>query len=164
MKHVIPFVVGLFCYSVSGIYWCFFSKNILRLTSNCIILLCLYVFSIWKVFVVFCFKFSKKLPSSHPTKKLGDLFWPCCLPMFVQSIDPPWTARPDGSGRWDKWMATHDLHRDLVWPSSGLNVEELAQNEALLWSVEIVYSLCLFKCWALSIPRLLGWPFWGQIS
>jgi len=39
----------------------------------------------------------------------------------VQSIDLPWTAWPDGSGRWDYWMVAQHLPRDLVQPSSGLN-------------------------------------------
>jgi len=32
----------------------------------------------------------------------------------------PWTAWPDGCGRWDKRMAAQHLFRDLVQPSSGL--------------------------------------------
>ena len=32
----------------------------------------------------------------------------------VQSIDLPWSARPDGFGRWDNWMAAHQLSRNRV--------------------------------------------------
>jgi len=37
----------------------------------------------------------------------------------------PWTARPDGSGRWDNRMATHHLSRDLVEPSSHSQIQEI---------------------------------------
>ena len=39
----------------------------------------------------------------------------------VQSIDFPWTAWPDGSGRWDNWMVAQHLPRDQVQPGSGFN-------------------------------------------
>ena len=45
---------------------------------------------------------------------------PCCPPIFNLSTSP-WTTWPDGSGRWDNWMAAQHLPRDLVRPSSGLN-------------------------------------------
>jgi len=45
---------------------------------------------------------------------------PCCPPMSNPSISP-WTAWPDGSGRWDNWMAAQHLPIDLVRPSSGFN-------------------------------------------
>ena len=44
---------------------------------------------------------------------------PCCPPMSNPSTSS-WTAWPDGSGRWDNWMAAQHLPRDLVRPSSGL--------------------------------------------
>jgi len=44
---------------------------------------------------------------------------PCCPPMSNPPISS-WTARPDGSGRWDNRMAAQHLPRDLVRPSSGL--------------------------------------------
>ena len=43
---------------------------------------------------------------------------PCCPPMSHPSTSS-WTARPDGSGRWDNRMAAQHLPRDLVQPSSG---------------------------------------------
>jgi len=43
---------------------------------------------------------------------------PCCLPMSNPSTSS-WTARPDGSGRWDNQMTAQHLPRDLVRPSSG---------------------------------------------
>jgi len=45
---------------------------------------------------------------------------PCCPPMSNPSTSP-WTAWPDGSGRWDNRMVSQHLPRDLVRPSSGLN-------------------------------------------
>jgi len=45
---------------------------------------------------------------------------PCCPPMSNPSTFP-WTAWPDGSGRWDNWMAAQYLPRDLVRPSSDFN-------------------------------------------
>ena len=45
---------------------------------------------------------------------------PCCLPMS-NLLTCSWTTWPDGSGRWDNWMACQHLPRDLVQPSSGLN-------------------------------------------
>jgi len=44
---------------------------------------------------------------------------PCCPPTSNPSASS-WTARPDGSGRWDNGMAAQHLTRDLVRPSSGL--------------------------------------------
>jgi len=44
----------------------------------------------------------------------------CCPPMSNPSTSP-WTARPNGSGRWDNRMAAQHLLRDLVRPGSGLN-------------------------------------------
>jgi len=44
---------------------------------------------------------------------------PCCPPMSNPSTSS-WTARSDGSGRWDNRMAAQHLPRDLVRPSSGL--------------------------------------------
>jgi len=35
-------------------------------------------------------------------------------------LTSPWTARPDGSGRWDSRIAAQHLPRDLVRPSSEL--------------------------------------------
>ena len=49
---------------------------------------------------------------------------PCRPPMSNPSTSP-WTAWPDGLGRWDNRMAAHHLPRDLVRPSSG---KELAQT------------------------------------
>jgi len=46
--------------------------------------------------------------------------WPCCPPLSTPSTSP-WTAWPDGAGRWDNWMAAQHLPRDLVRPSSGFN-------------------------------------------
>jgi len=34
----------------------------------------------------------------------------------------PWTAWPNGSGRWDNLLAAQHLPRDLVRPSSGLKI------------------------------------------
>ena len=45
---------------------------------------------------------------------------PCCPPMSKPWASP-WTAWPDGSGRWDNWMAAQHLPQDLVRPSSGFN-------------------------------------------
>ena len=45
---------------------------------------------------------------------------PCCPPMSNPSTSP-WTAWPDGSGRWDSWMAAQHLPRDLARPSSVFN-------------------------------------------
>jgi len=43
---------------------------------------------------------------------------PFCPPMSNPSTSP-WTAQPDGSGRWDNRMAAQNLTQDLVRPSSG---------------------------------------------
>jgi len=44
---------------------------------------------------------------------------PCC-PRMSNPSAPKWTARPDGSVRWDNRMAAQQLMpRDLVRPSSG---------------------------------------------
>jgi len=116
MKHVILFVVGLFCYSVYGKYWCFFFKNILRLTSNCIILLCLCVF--WSEKSLLCAVLTKKITFFASNKKVG-LALLTMLSSSVRAIHrPPHGLHDlDGSGRRDKWMAAHDLHRDLARPS-----------------------------------------------
>ena len=45
---------------------------------------------------------------------------PCWPPMSNPSTSPR-TAWPDGSGRWDNWMAAQHLPRDLVRPCSGFN-------------------------------------------
>jgi len=45
---------------------------------------------------------------------------PRCPPLSYPSTSL-WTAWPDGSGRWDNWMAAQHLPRDLVGPSSGFN-------------------------------------------
>ena len=45
---------------------------------------------------------------------------PCCPPLSTPSTSA-WTAWPDGSGRWENWMAAQHLSRDLVRPSSGFN-------------------------------------------
>jgi len=45
-----------------------------------------------------------------------------------------WTARPDGSGRWDHRMAAQHLPRDLVRPSS--DYEELAQKKKMWFVIE----------------------------
>jgi len=58
MKHVVLFVVGFFS-GVFGEFWCFFSKATFGLTSNFIHLFYPYVFSIWKIFIVFCFDLKK---------------------------------------------------------------------------------------------------------
>ena len=42
---------------------------------------------------------------------------PCCPPVSNPSTFP-WTAWPDGSGRWDNRMAVQHLPQDLVRPSS----------------------------------------------
>jgi len=44
---------------------------------------------------------------------------PCCPPMSNPSTFS-WTARPDGSGRWNNWMAAQHLPRGLVRPCNGL--------------------------------------------
>ena len=44
---------------------------------------------------------------------------PCCPPVS-NPWTSSWTARPDGSARWDYRMAAQHLPRDLVRPSSGL--------------------------------------------
>jgi len=44
---------------------------------------------------------------------------PCCLPVINPSTSSSWTARPDGSGRWNNRMAGQHLPRDLVRPISG---------------------------------------------
>jgi len=41
---------------------------------------------------------------------------PCCPPMSNPSTSP-WTAQPDGSGRWDNRMAAQHLPRNLARPS-----------------------------------------------
>jgi len=51
---------------------------------------------------------------------------PCCFPMSNPSTSP-WTARSDGSRRWDNRMAAQHLPRDLVQLSSGY--KELDQEE-----------------------------------
>ena len=43
---------------------------------------------------------------------------PCRPPMSNPSTSP-WTAGPDGSGRWDNRMAAQHLPRNLVRPSRG---------------------------------------------
>jgi len=43
---------------------------------------------------------------------------PCCPPMSNPSTSP-WTARPDGSRRWDNRVAAQHLPRNLARPSSG---------------------------------------------
>ena len=45
---------------------------------------------------------------------------PCCPPMSNPSTFP-WTAWPDGSGRWDNRMTSQHLPRDPVRPSSSFN-------------------------------------------
>ena len=45
-------------------------------------------------------------------------FRPCCPPMSNPSISS-WTARLDGSGRWDNRLAAQHLSRNLARPSSG---------------------------------------------
>ena len=50
---------------------------------------------------------------NDPPKSLG--------PTLSNPSTSPWTARPDGSGRWDNRMAAQHLTRDLVRPSSGFN-------------------------------------------
>jgi len=44
----------------------------------------------------------------------------CCPPMSNPSTSS-WTARPDGSGRWNNRMAAQHLPRDLVRSNSGFN-------------------------------------------
>ena len=41
-----------------------------------------------------------------------------CYPRMSNPSTSPWTARPDGSGWWDNWMAAEYWARDLVRPSS----------------------------------------------
>ena len=56
---------------------------------------------------------------------------PCCFPMSNPSASP-WTAWPDGSGRWDNWMAVQRLPRDVVRSSSGFN-NSLKRRTGIEW-------------------------------
>jgi len=71
-------------------------------------------------------------PNTKPKeKKVGDVAYyiplmekwgtlsPCPPPNCTHASTSSWTARPDGSGRWDNWMAAQNLPRDLVRSSSG---------------------------------------------
>jgi len=51
--------------------------------------------------------------------------WSCCPPVSNPSTSP-WTARPDGSGRWDNRMAAQHLPEDLVRPRC--EQQQLAQR------------------------------------
>ena len=55
---------------------------------------------------------------------------PCCPPVSNPS-PTPWTAWPDGSGRWDNRMAAQHLPRDLARPSSRLNNSLKRRSESL---------------------------------
>ena len=46
---------------------------------------------------------------------------PCCRPPLSNTSTSSWTARPDGSGWWDNWMAAQHLPIDLVRSSGGFN-------------------------------------------
>jgi len=53
----------------------------------------------------------------------------------------PWTAWPDGSGRWDNRMAAQHLSRDLVRPSSGVNNWLKRRTPIGAWNMNFV-STC----------------------
>jgi len=72
-------VVGLFWYGIFGKFWCFFSKPILWLTSDCIILYCLGVFFVLKSFVVGYFGIFINEPSSPPTKSPNEKLYLGCF-------------------------------------------------------------------------------------
>jgi len=95
MKHVIFFVVGIFCYGVFGKFCCFFSNQCFRLTSNCIILFCLCVFLIRTVFVV-CQRWADceifQFESSPDSIKLNPIQpWSTNLLKIISPIQS-WTA------------------------------------------------------------------------
>jgi len=66
---------------------------------------------------------------------------PCCPPISNPSTSS-WTAAPDGSGRWDNWMAVQHLLRDLVRSSSVLYIE-LSQQNKKLFSTGVLEGILL---------------------
>ena len=60
-----------------------------------------------------------RIVQNHSEKSYFCRFWGG-LPMSNPSTSP-WTAWPDGAGRWDNRMAAQHLPRDLVRPSSSFN-------------------------------------------
>ena len=86
--------------------------------------------------------------------------WRCCPPMSNPSSSP-WTAWPDGSGRWDNRMAAQHPPRDLVQPSSGY--EELSHKKK---SQNMVHQHSKHG-WLIYITVLYFihiWPFFGKLS
>jgi len=59
---------------------------------------------------------------------------PCCPPLSNPSTSP-WTAWPDGSGRWDNRVAAQHLPRDLLRPSSGVKIWLKRRRRSADWNL-----------------------------
>ena len=76
-----------------------------------------------------------------------------CGPPMSNSSTSSWTARPDGSGRWDNWMAAQYLSRYQVRPSSGLK-NWLQRRSSRVWNnhhLTIKLKVRAYSAYVLSV-------------
>jgi len=78
---------------------------------------------------------------------------PCCPPMSNPS-NSPWTAWPDGSGRWDNRIAAQHLPRDQTRPNSGLK-NYVAQKQMGVWNgfSWVCPKVCIAKFFWAYLPH-----------